>query len=107
MGSLLRVLKEIRWRLDRMDWERISEHCTDAQAIVATLQSSSSVEISEEGSKALAGMATQMAWLSKLSDKALHEDGPIDQVKVKNMLNRNTLKATALQVELKEKALNA
>jgi hypothetical protein len=104
LGKLLRVLKEIRWRLEKLEWDRVSEYCAEVQAIVATLQSSSNVALSEEGGKSLQGMAGQMAWLAKLADKAFHEEAAIDHVKVKNMLSKSTVKATTLQVELKEKA---
>lgn len=104
LGKLLRLLKEIRWRLERSEWERVSETCADAHSIVVTLESSSSIDLSEDGTKNLQGMAKQLTWLAGISDKALHEEGTIDLVKVKNMLAKSTTKTTRLEVEFKEKA---
>lgn len=104
LGKLLRILKEIRWRLDKKEWDRVSETCSDALSLVVPLQSTSSVDLSEDGVKDLESMAKQFAWLSKLAHKAQHEQGAIDLVKVKNMLGKSTTKAKKLEVELKESA---
>lgn len=104
IGKLLRTLQEIRRRLDGSEWDLVSQHCSEAESIVTTLQSSSSVELSSDGKDALEWLAPQLERLATQSDKALHQNTAIDHVKVKNMLSRSKVKATRLEVELKEKA---
>ena len=103
LGQMLNRSRELRLRLENEDYHRVSEGCGDILQAVAKLTSARSIIISDDGNKELSSVKLQVSSLAKMIDRKLHDNGQLDLVKIKTVLNKIEISLAVLQVELKEK----
>ncbi len=109
LSRVLRLLKEVRMRVDRHEWDRVSELAEDVRVIVAGLLNASVLRFSDSSRALVVGILAQMTTLGRTSDSEHHRgtDGvqqkPIDPVRIKGVLGGLSQDVAIVLAEIKEK----
>lgn len=106
MTRTLRLIKEIRMRVDHSEWGHVSELSEDVRVILAGIMNMTHLSNGDEFTAQAGDVAAQMATLGKTADAEYHAvDGrkPIDPVRIKGLLSDQSEKIAKLLQETKEK----
>ena len=109
LSRVLRLIKEVRMRVDRNEWDRVSELAEDVRVIVAGLSNASVLRFSENSRELVTGILVQMTTLGRTSDAEHHRANvgppqkPIDPVRIKSVLGGLSQDVAVVLAEIKEK----
>lgn len=102
LGLIMKMLTEIRIRLNREEWPLISEKCGDVRVMVAPILNSGLLRLSDVSRKSLVSLQSQLTTLQSTSDGVLHNGNEYDPVKIKRVLDKHSELLAVCIGELKE-----
>ena len=102
-SRVLRLFKEIRMRIDKNEWDRVSELTEDVRVAVSTVNQAAKDNLSETSQEALSNVLSQMSTMARTADKNYHNGTTIDPVRIKSVLAKLSEELSAALAELKQK----
>lgn len=102
LGRILRLLKEIRFRGDNSEWQRVSELCEDVRVAIISVNTNLDDGISEDSRAVLSSLSAQMATMGRPADKAFHNGKISDLVRIKSILSKFSEEIAGVQAQIKQ-----